>query len=175
MPQAGDELPITAKAGSSDYKITDIGWYTEGSVTSPKAQLMPGNRAVAGKTYYAMFRFTPSSDASVSDNATATINGLAATKNGDIRSDGSACFVIPVTIAGGSMTVGDVNLDSEVNNRDAMILDRYVAGWTGYEEKIKSMDAADLNRDGSVNNRDAMTLDRYIAGWTGYAKYIITV
>ena len=177
VPEDGDELPITAAAGNTSYRITDIGWYTEGSVTSPKAQLMPGNRAVAGKTYYAMFRFTPSSDAAIADNAAATINGLTATKNGDIRSDGSACFVIPVTISenGGAILVGDVNGDGSVNNRDAMILDRYVAGWTGYEEKIKSMDAADLNRDGSVNNRDAMTLDRYIAGWTGYAKYIITV
>ena len=71
--------------------------------------------------------------------------------------------------------VGDLNADEKVNNRDAMILDRYVAGWDGYDKNIKSFDAADLNRDKQVNNRDAMILDRYVAGWNGYDKYIITV
>ena len=71
--------------------------------------------------------------------------------------------------------VGDVNIDKNVNNRDAMILDRYVAGWAGYDKNIKSMDLADMNRDKNVNNRDAMILDRYVAGWEGYDKYIIEV
>ena len=77
--------------------------------------------------------------------------------------------------SGESYTVGDVNVDGKVNNRDAMILDRYIAGWTGYDKQIKNLDAADLNRDLSITNRDAMILDRYIAGWEGYDKYIITV
>ena len=67
---------------------------------------------------------------------------------------------------------GDLNGDGEVTNRDAMILDRYVAGWNGYEKNIKDMNAADLNGDGEVTNRDAMILDRYVAGWRGYAKYV---
>ena len=71
--------------------------------------------------------------------------------------------------------VGDVNLDKQVNNRDAMILDRYVAGWADYDKNIKSTDAADLNRDKQINNRDAMILDRYVAGWADYDKYIIEV
>ena len=66
---------------------------------------------------------------------------------------------------------GDANGDGEINNRDAMILDRYVAGWAGYEERIADMDALDLSGDGQVNNRDAMILDRYVAGWQGYDKY----
>ena len=74
-----------------------------------------------------------------------------------------------------SYIVGDVNNDSVVNNRDAMILDRYIAGWEGYEEKIVIPAAADLNRDKQINNRDAMILDRYVAGWAGYDKYIITI
>ena len=65
--------------------------------------------------------------------------------------------------------------DASVNNRDAMILDRYVAGWDGYNAKIVNRDAADLNRDASVNNRDAMILDRYVAGWPEYDKYFITI
>ena len=76
-----------------------------------------------------------------------------------------------------SITIkGDVNSDGEVDNRDAMILDRYVAEWAGYADRIKNMDAADLDRKGSVDNRDAMILDRVVAGWTGYyEKYCIMV
>ena len=74
-----------------------------------------------------------------------------------------------------SYTIGDVNADKDVNNRDAMILDRYVADWPGYDEYIKIMDAADLDRKGTVDNRDAMILDRYVAGWTGYERYIVGV
>ena len=69
--------------------------------------------------------------------------------------------------------VGDVNGDGVVNNRDAMILDRFIGGWEGYAERITNMDAADLNRDYEVNNRDAMILDRYVAGHEGYDKYIV--
>ena len=75
-----------------------------------------------------------------------------------------------------SYTVGDVNGSGEVDNRDAMILDRYIAGWDGYAERITNMDAADLDRKGSVDNRDAIILDRVAAGWVGYyEKYCITV
>ena len=64
----------------------------------------------------------------------------------------------------------------DLTNRDSMILDRYVAGWEGYEQRIIIMDAADLNRDTQVTNRDAIILDRVAAGWEGYYdKYIIMV
>ena len=62
-----------------------------------------------------------------------------------------------------------------VNNRDSVILDRYIANWVGYDTRITNMKAADLNRDGVVNNRDAIILDRYVAVWDGYDKYIIKV
>ena len=75
-----------------------------------------------------------------------------------------------------SYIVGDVNLSGEVDNRDAMILDRYIAGWADYDRYIKNMDAADMDRKGTVDNRDAMILDRVVAGWPGYyEKYCITV
>ena len=69
--------------------------------------------------------------------------------------------------------VGDVDSNGMVNNRDAVILDRYIADWEGYEDIIANMRAADLNQDGKVNNRDAVILDRYIAVWDGYDKYIV--
>ena len=67
---------------------------------------------------------------------------------------------------------GDVDGDLKVDNRDAMILDRYVADWDGYAEYIVDISAADLNRDEDINNRDAMILDRCAASWKGYDKYI---
>ena len=70
---------------------------------------------------------------------------------------------------------GDANGDGEVNNRDAILLDRYVAGWDGYESRLTDRDAADLNRDSEINNRDAMIIDRYISGWEGYDEYIIAL
>ena len=71
--------------------------------------------------------------------------------------------------------VGDVDGNDMVNNRDSVILDRYIANWVGYDTRITNMKAADLNRDGVVNNRDAIILDRYVAVWDGYDKYIIKV
>ena len=80
-----------------------------------------------------------------------------------------------VSISTKGYYVGDVNADGQVKNRDALILDRYIAGWKNYENEIKNRDAADLNRDGQIKNRDALLLDRYIAGWKGFEKYIIYV
>ena len=56
---------------------------------------------------------------------------------------------------------GDINGDGSVNNKDAVLLFRYVAGW-----QIDVGNAlVDLNGDGSVNNKDAVLLFRYVAGW----------
>ena len=74
-----------------------------------------------------------------------------------------------------TISVGDVNADGQVKNRDALILDRYIAGWKNYDQQIKDVDAADMNRDGVLKNRDALMLDRYIAGWASYAKYVFEV
>ena len=79
------------------------------------------------------------------------------------------------TGAAGGYWIGDVNNDGAVKNRDALILDRYIAGWKNYDQQIKNWDAADLNRDGQVKNRDALMLDRYIAGWASYQKYVFQV
>ena len=72
-------------------------------------------------------------------------------------------------------TMGDVNDDGVVNGSDQGILARYVAGWEGYETRIKNMDAADLNDDGVVDIADATILKRYLAGWEGYEDYIVVV
>ena len=134
----------------------------------------------AGETYAVQVSLVP-----VSDEYRFSTSGLRGTLNGNPAVAGAFSsytaaeniyvqyyFTVPEA---SKYTVGDVNGDEKVNNRDAMILDRYVSGWEGYKEKIVNMDAADLDRKGTVDNRDAIILDRYIAGWTGYDKYIITV
>ena len=77
---------------------------------------------------------------------------------------------VQFAVVNGSVTVvdvvpGDVNGDGNVDNRDAMILDRYLAKWDGYTVDTV---AADVNCDGSVNNLDSMILARYLAKWDGY-------
>ncbi len=71
--------------------------------------------------------------------------------------------------------IGDVNLDGKVNGLDAGILQRYVSGWDGYRDKIKSMEAADVNRNGSVNGADAGVLARYASGWEEYSRFIVRI
>ena len=48
-----------------------------------------------------------------------------------------------------------------MNDWDAILLDRYLAGWN---VKIE-LAAADVDGDGEVNDWDAIILDRYLAGW----------
>ena len=57
---------------------------------------------------------------------------------------------------------GDVDNDGEVNDLDAILLNRYLAGWENIEV---DMIAADIDGDGEVNDWDAIILERYLAGW----------
>ena len=87
-----------------------------------------------------------------------------------------ATYIYKLPLNGGkSYILGDVNNDGQVKNRDALILDRYIAGWKDYDKRIINWKAADLSRDGQVKNRDALMLDRFIAGWKSYQKYIFEV
>lgn len=63
--------------------------------------------------------------------------------------------------------IGDVNNDGKINAKDNILMARFIARWTGYEEQV-NMDAADVSGDGNVNAKDNIILARYIAGWTGY-------
>lgn len=73
-----------------------------------------------------------------------------------------------VTFSGASATVnvidciiGDTDGDGEVSDWDAIVLNRYLAGWSvGIE-----LSAADVDGDGEVSDWDAIVLERYLAGW----------
>ena len=76
-----------------------------------------------------------------------------------------------VPISGGvtisDILCGDVNGDGKVNPLDNIYLARYLADWSGYEEKIDLL-AADVNGDGKVNPLDKIILARHLADWQGY-------
>lgn len=56
---------------------------------------------------------------------------------------------------------GDIDGDRKVNNKDAILLFRYIAGWNVEVD----LGALDCNGDGKVNNKDAIILFRSVAGW----------
>ncbi len=75
---------------------------------------------------------------------------------------------IDVNIVNGGIKVyvgipGDIDGDQKVNQKDAILLFRYVAGW----EVEADYDALDCDGDGKINPKDAITLFRYVAGWPG--------
>lgn len=61
---------------------------------------------------------------------------------------------------------GDVNGNGVVNAKDRMMLTRYLAKWSSYENI--NMTAADVNNDGQVNAKDRMILTRHLAKWQDY-------
>lgn len=57
--------------------------------------------------------------------------------------------------------VGDADGDREISDWDAIVLNRYLAGWD-VEINLK---AVDVDGDGEVSDWDAIVLERYLAGW----------
>ena len=55
---------------------------------------------------------------------------------------------------------GDINGDGVANNKDVVLLFRYVNG----SPVTVNKDAVDVNGDGSVNNKDVVALFRYVSG-----------
>lgn len=70
-------------------------------------------------------------------------------------------YVITIREPISDIIQGDVNGDNSVNDRDSILLDRYLAEW-GSEVIIA---ASDLNGDGKVNDQDSIILARTLAGW----------
>ena len=56
---------------------------------------------------------------------------------------------------------GDVNGDSEINNRDLVLMQQYLNGWN----VTVDADACDCNADGEINNRDLVLFQQYLNGW----------
>jgi sulfur carrier protein ThiS len=77
-----------------------------------------------------------------------------------VTAKGGAFAECKVTVFNSSFVPGDVNGDGTVNNKDVVLLFRYVSG-TDVEVNIAALD---VNGDGSVNNKDVVTLFRYVSG-----------
>ncbi|MBR3965574.1 MAG: Ig-like domain-containing protein [Clostridia bacterium] len=85
-------------------------------------------------------------------------------KSGDIinqKFDDLACNVVAGKITVIDYIAGDVNSDSVVDIRDAVVLAQHLANWSVSVD----MNAADCNADGLVDTKDAVLLARYLAKW----------
>ena len=60
------------------------------------------------------------------------------------------------------ITYGDANGDGKIDSRDAVVIKKYVVGFTGF---TIDLDAADVNADGKVDTRDAVKILKKIAGF----------
>ena len=69
----------------------------------------------------------------------------------------SASSTIPVV----DYIVGDTDGDGEISDWDAILLNRYLAGW---DVEVNLL-AADVDGDGEISDWDAIMLERYLAGW----------
>lgn len=57
--------------------------------------------------------------------------------------------------------IGDLDGDGEVTDWDAVLMARYLAGWT----VDVNLDAMDIDGDGEITDWDSVLFDRYMAGW----------
>ncbi len=57
---------------------------------------------------------------------------------------------------------GDINEDEQVNTKDAVLLKKYLAGYTGLNINTE---AADVNGDNKIDSKDAVRLLRHLAGY----------
>ncbi|MBQ4136720.1 MAG: hypothetical protein IJD67_01295 [Clostridia bacterium] len=63
--------------------------------------------------------------------------------------------------------LGDVDGDGSITPTDGVVLSRYLANWTGYENSIVES-AADVDENTSIDPTDGVVLSRHLAKWTGY-------
>lgn len=67
-------------------------------------------------------------------------------------------------ITGVESESGDINKDGEINSTDAVLMQKYLAG---YEDIDISVVGGDLNGDGEITTVDAVMLLKYLAGYDG--------
>jgi len=77
------------------------------------------------------------------------------------ENENELAFILEVSLPEREYILGDANGDGKITLKDAVIIQRYIAGGWGVEidEKI-----ADVNKDDKVNLKDAVLIQRYVAG-----------
>ena len=71
-------------------------------------------------------------------------------------------YKIDLEVKGRKIIYGDMNSDGDVNSKDAVLLKKHLAGYTGLEIDTE---AADVNMDGNIDSKDAVRLLRHLAGY----------
>jgi hypothetical protein len=82
--------------------------------------------------------------------------------------DAEVAFAVAIdgaVIVDNNYPIGDVSQDGEIDNRDLIMIARYLVGLVEFNEK--QMEAADFNEDGIVNNTDLVLIARYIVANPG--------
>lgn len=69
---------------------------------------------------------------------------------------------ISVELEKQNIKYGDINGDGDVNSKDAVLLKKYLAGYTGLDIDTT---ASDVNADGNIDSKDAVRLLRRLAGY----------
>lgn len=99
----------------------------------------------------------------IADNAASgdyevTINHIESRDfNGTEYDFASATATVTVTDA----MKGDVDSDGEITDWDAILLNRYVAGWNVEVVEL----ACDIDEDGEITDNDITLLENYLVGW----------
>ena len=70
------------------------------------------------------------------------------------------CAALPA--AARTVTPGDVNVDRQINAKDALLILRYAVGKAALSAEQKAL--ADVNADGAVNAADALAVLRIAVG-----------
>ncbi len=80
----------------------------------------------------------------------------------NIAADGSTIINITYSII--EYKSSDVNYDGEVDMLDAITLERFLAGWDGYDQSSVCIYGADVNVDAKLNANDVLTLLHLLVG-----------
>ncbi len=102
--------------------------------------------------------------AKVADNAPNGVYPVTATYS-DVNTANENSEMVAVNIVNGSITVqkiipGDINGDGSVDNRDIIMIARYLVRLVEFTDTQKK--AADFNRNGEINNVDLILMARFV-------------
>ena len=100
--------------------------------------------------------------ASVSDNGLVTANKAGTATITARTEDGDFEATCEITVRAPETHVpGDINGDTNVNNKDLSLLFQYLSDW----DVEVNESALDVNGDGDVNNKDLSLLFQYLSDW----------
>ncbi|MCI5844814.1 MAG: cohesin domain-containing protein [Oscillospiraceae bacterium] len=131
---------VTPGSGTKNDKVTFVSLDANGDVTSYDTVLSDGSVTVIG------------------DDVTTTTTTATTTNKPDVTT------TTVTTVSGGEdrIAYGDTNLDGVVDLRDAISMNKYLAGlitWTSDDQAYKN---ADVNADGSVKEDDGTILVNFV-------------